>query len=388
MARHVAITGVGLTPTTSPGRQERSRTELGQEAAWGALEHAALAPGDLDGVVVGNIDNFEGTNLGAKHLTRLLGLGAELPVVIVNTGGTTGGNLVHVAARMVRSGDHERVLCLGPATFDGARDLQHVINTNSPMVVEQPLGMGAVHMGAFFPSAYQERFGIGDEALAQVAVRDHANAERNPYAHLRRPLALEDVVGSRELSSPLTLGMVCPVSSGACAVVVAAEDQTRATDRPAARIRAVGSSSDPYLGGGRGDFATFENLAILARRVYRLAGIADPRAEIDVAEVFSPYAPMQPMQLEALGFCAFGEGPELIRSGAADQDGDIPTNLSGGPKCTNPGVSGELAPYAHVALQLMGAAPARQVPGARVGLAHGTGGTFFQFNTMAILERS
>lgn len=386
-ARHAAIAGVGLTDATSPGRQHRSRIELAQEAAWAALEHAGAAPGELDGIVVGNIDNFEGTSLGGKHLTRLLGLGAEVPLTIVNTGGTTGGNLVHVAARMVRSGDHERVLCLGPATFDGARDLQFVINTNSPMIVEQPLGMGAVHMGAFFPSAYQERFGVSAGELAHAAVADHANAGHNPRAHLRMPLELDDVTGSRELSSPLTLSMVCPVSSGACALVVGSAE-AGAADRPAAKIRAIGSSSDPYLGGGRGDFAGFENLAILARRVYRLAGIADPRAEIDVAEVFAPYSPMQPMQLEALGFCPSGEGAELIRSGATEAGGDIPTNLSGGPKCTNPGVAGELAPYAYVALQLMGEAPGLQVAGARVGLAHGTGGTFFQFNNLAILERT
>lgn len=80
----------------------------------------------------------------------------------------------------------------------------------------------------------------------------------------------------------------------------------------------MGTSADLYLGGGKSDFAAMENLAILARRVYALAGIADPRADIDVVEVFSPYAPMQ---LEALGF------------------------------------------------------------------AHGTGGTFFQFENLAVLER-
>jgi acetyl-CoA C-acetyltransferase len=131
-----------------------------------------------------------------------------------------------------------------------------------------------------------------------------------------------------------------------------------------------------------------ENLAILARRVYALAGITDPRAEIDVVEVFSPYAPMQPMQLEALGFAPPGGGIDLIRSGATERDGDLPVNLSGGPLCTNAGVAGELAPYLYIALQLMGEAPAAmQVPGARRGLAHGTGGTFFQFENLAVLER-
>jgi acetyl-CoA C-acetyltransferase len=150
----------------------------------------------------------------------------------------------------------------------------------------------------------------------------------------------------------------------------------------------MGTGADPYLGGGKSDFAAMENLAILARRVYAQAGIADPRADFDVVEVFSPYAPMQPMQLEALGFAPAGGGIDLIRSGATGIDGDLPVNLSGGPLCTNAGVSGELAPYLWVALQLMHEAPeGMQVPGARRGLAHGTGGTFFQFENLAVLER-
>jgi acetyl-CoA C-acetyltransferase len=176
------------------------------------------------------------------------------------------------------------------------------------------------------------------------------------------------------------------VSTSACALLVAAHDDEDLRTTPAL-IRAMGTTSDPYLGGGKGDFAVMENLATLARRVYTLADIRDPRADIDVLELFAPYAHMQPMQLEALGFCAPGTGIDLIRSGATDRDGDLPTNLSGGPKCTNAGVAGELSPYAYVALQVMGDAPEElQVERADTGLAHGTGGSFFQFENLAVFQ--
>jgi acetyl-CoA C-acetyltransferase len=388
MASRAVIAGVGITPATSPRKQTSSSVELVQEAVWGALEHAGASPSSLDGVVIGNIDGFEGTVLGAKHLVRRLGLGAELPVSILNTGGTTGGNLMQVACRQVRSGDRQRVLCIGGPTFFGVRDLQAAINTNSPMIVEQPLGMGAYHMGAFYPSAYQERFGASVADFAVSAVQDHEHAARNPYAHLRNTLTIDDVVTAKPLSSPMTMAMVCPVSTSANALLVTSE-QAAVTLRPTpVLIRAMATSSDPYLGGGKNDFAAMENLAILAQKVYQLADVRNPREEIDVVEVFCPYAPMQPMQLEALGFAPPGGGIGLIRSGATRIDGDLPVNLSGGPLCTNAGVAGELAPYVYVALQLMGAAPeAMQVRGARRGLAHGTGGTFFQFENLAILER-
>lgn len=387
MSYRAAVIGVGLTPAASPSKQTSSATELCRQATVAALDHAGIDPTTLDAVVIGNIDGFEGTVLGGKSLTRAIGIGPDLPVVILNTGGTTGGNLMQVAARMVRAGTHRRVLCLGGPTFFGADDLQSAINTNSPMIIEQPLGMGAYHMGAFAANAYQARWGTTSEGLAAVAVADHAKAARNPYAHLRYEVSIDDVLGSRPLSAPLTQGMVCPVSTSSVAMIVGDAADLGDIRATPALIRAVGTSSDPYLGGGKGDFATMQNLATLARRVYALADVRDPVEEIDVVEVFAPYVHMQPMQLEALGLAEPGTGIDLIRSEDADLGGRLPVNLSGGPKCTNAGVAGELAPYAYAALQVMGAAPAElQVKGARRSLAHGTGGSFFQFENLAVFE--
>ncbi|MDI6909227.1 thiolase family protein [Nocardioides sp.] len=395
MPYRAVVSGVGLTEATSPRKQTLSSIELCQLAVRRALEHSGDAPDRIDAIVTGNIDGFEGTVLGAKHLTRLLGIGSTAPVVVVNTGGTTGGNLMQVAARMVRSGTHRVVLCLGGPTFFGATDLQSAINTNSPMIIEQPLGMGAYHMGAFAACAYQDRFGLTPEDLAAVVVADHAKAARNPYAHLRNTISADEVLSARPLSAPLTQAMVCPVSTSAVAMVVADADTVRSerasgsvgrATRPAL-IKAMGMSADPYLGGGKGDFARMENLENLARRVYARADIRNPAEDFDTVELFAPYAHMQPMQLEALGFASPGGGVELIRSGATDPEGRLPVNMSGGPKCTNAGVAGELAPYAYAALQVMGDAPAEiQVAGADRTLAHGTGGTFFQFENLAVFE--
>lgn len=386
MSQRAAVVGVGLTPATSPSKQTSSTKELCQEAVHACMQHSGVALESVDAVVTGNIDGFEGTVLGAKHLTRLLGLGRHVPVTVINTGGTTGGNLMQVAARMVRAGTHRRVLCLGGPTFFGSSDLQSAINTNSPMIIEQPLGMGAYHMGAFAASAYQQRYGLTVEDLATVVVSDHQKAARNPYAHLRYAVTPEDVINGRPLSSPLTMPMVCPVSVSAVAMLVGTPEGDDIAAKPAL-IRAMGMSADPYLGGGKGDFSQIQNLASLARRVYAQADIREPIEDFDAVEIFAPYAHMQPMQLEALGFAPYGGGVDLIRSGATDAGGVVPTNMSGGPKCTNAGVAGELAPYAYAALQVMGDAPEEiQVPGARRSLGHGTGGTFFQFDNLAIFE--
>ncbi|MBT2523331.1 thiolase family protein [Arthrobacter sp. ISL-28] len=386
MKDHAVISGVGFTSATSPRRQPLSKDELCRQAADLALEHAGVKRSDIDTVIIGDIAGFEASSVSALTIAPFLGLPEYTNIIPISTGGTSGGHLANQAAALVRAGYAERVLCIAPNTFDGPVDLQAVINTNSPMIMEQPLGMGAVHMGAFFPGAYQQRYGVTDDQLMAVGAKNRRHADHNPFAHITSSLA--DEHAQRMVSTPLRLGMVCPVSSGAIALVVTAESlAVEESPNPLVRITGASSISDGYLGGKRRDFSKFEVVEHLARKVYREAGIIDARRDLDVLELFVPYAPMEYLLQEAFLICGWGEAPGLLEEGATSHGGDIPTNLSGGPLCANPGVAGQMAPIAHVALQLMGQSPTQQAEGAKRGLAHSTGGTFFQFHTATIMER-
>jgi acetyl-CoA C-acetyltransferase len=168
---------------------------------------------------------------------------------------------------------------------------------------------------------------------------------------------------------------------------VTSDDAARDLRNPPVRIRSIGSTADTALEAGRRDLAALHGLQLLAARVFRRAGIEDPRRDLDVAELFAPYAAFELMQYEALGLCGGGGAPELLHTGATAVGGDIPVNPSGGPLCTNSGVASELAPFGHVALQLMGQAPGTQVRGARRGVAHSMGSALFMCNTIGVLER-
>ncbi|MET0931020.1 MAG: thiolase family protein [Aeromicrobium sp.] len=386
MKQHATITGVGFTPTTSPRRQQLSKDEMCRLAADTAIAHAGIDRSTIDQVIIGDIAGFEAHSVQSKTLAPFLGLSPLTPILPISTGGTSGGHLVNQAATLVRAGVARQVLCIAPNTFDGPLDLQEVINTNSPMVMEQPLGMGAVHMGAFFPAAYQKEWGTADADFEALAEKNRKNADHNPYAHVTT--ALDPEHAHRMVSTPLRLGMVCPVSSGAIAILVTAEDDARETTKnPIIRITAHGSVSDGYLGGTRRDFARFEVVELLARRVYREAGVVDPATDIDYAELFNPYSPMEFLLMEDFGLCGKGGAVKALKDGTTSFGGALPINLSGGVTCTNPGVAGQMAPIAHIALQLMGQSATRQVEGAKRALAHSTGGTFFQFHTATILER-
>jgi acetyl-CoA C-acetyltransferase len=92
------------------------------------------------------------------------------------------------------------------------------------------------------------------------------------------------------------------------------------------------------------------------------------------------------MEYEALGFCKEGDGGKLIDSGATSIDGELPVNPSGGMLSSNPYTAVGLFRTAEAALQVTGRAEDRQVPGAKVALAHGMSGICGQSNCVVILS--
>jgi acetyl-CoA C-acetyltransferase len=382
--RRAAIAGVGMTESVAAHRQTYSRAELCAAATHAALEHAGASAGSIEAVVIGQIDGLEPTSVGGRHIAQQLGIG-PVPVFVVSCGGATGASLPLVANHLIASGDYESVLCVGPPTFDGVIDFQRTLNAVYA-AFDPPLAMGAVHYGAVMVANYQLRYGLDDEDIAQVVVKAHHHAAANPYAHLRNPVSVADVLATPMVATPLRVGTVCPVSSSAAALLLTTTAQARELRNPVVQVSAIESMADSGKPGGRRDFSALDNLALLARRVYSKAGIADPLSDLDVIEMFSPYAPFELMQYEALGLCAPGEGASFLRTGATMAGGGLPVNPSGGPLCGNAGVAAELAPFGYVALQLMGQAASFQVADARRGAAHSMGSNWFMCQAFGVLD--
>jgi len=151
-------------------------------------------------------------------------------------------------------------------------------------------------------------------------------------------------------------------------------------------FKAMNSITDTFLSGYK-TYKDFDKLKILAKKIYAQVGIKNPLAEIDVAELFNPFAPFELLAYEALGFCGEGEAVQLVKEGITDFGGELPCNPSGGTLCTNSGIAASVSRHAEVALQLMGKAEGHQVKSPEIGLAHSWGGNDGQFHTIAILSR-
>ena len=68
--------------------------------------------------------------------------------------------------------------------------------------------------------------------------------------------------------------------------------------------------------------------AMDASELFVMAGITP--SEIDVVQTYDDYPVIVMLQLEDLGFCGKGEGPDFIRRHSFGTDGTFPINTSGG----------------------------------------------------------
>ncbi|QXJ21922.1 thiolase domain-containing protein [Actinomadura graeca] len=370
MGEPCAVIGIGQTAYRSR-RRDVSIPGLLREAARRALDDAHLTWADIDAVVIGKApDLFEGVVMPEAMLADALGATGK-PITRVHTAGSVGGSTAIAAAGLVHGGVHDRVLAVAWEK-QSESDATWALTVDSPFTTSLVVGAG----GYFAPHvrAYVHRSGAPGHIGALVAVKDRRNALRNPYAHLRIPGITRAMVESTPmLWEPIRYLETCPSSDGACAMVLASEHAARRAPSRPAWVHGTAMRSEPLAFPGR-DAVSPRAGADCAADVYRQAGITDPRADLDCAEVYVPFSWYEPMWLENLGFCGAGDGWRLTESGATAPDGDIPWNPSGGVLSANPiGASGMIR-FAEAALQVRGRAGGHQVDGARRALGHAYGG--------------
>ena len=375
MTVRTAVVGVGQTKYSS-GRTDKSIPGLVREAAQRALTDAQCDWADIDAVVIGKApDMFEGITQPELYLADALGAVGK-PMMRVHTAGSVGGSTAIVAAGLVRSGVHRRVLTVAWEK-QSESDAMFALAIRIPF--SPPLVAGAGGYFAPHIRSYIHQSGAPDHIGIKVAVKDRLNALKNPYAHLHLTDIDEEMVReSPMLWDPIRYLETCPSSDGACAMVLAAEDVADATDSPAAWIHGTSMRSEPTMFAGRNQVLPQAGIDC-AKDVYAQAGVTDPRQDLDAAEVYVPFSWFEPMWMENLGFCAEHEGWKMTDSGATALDGDMPINPSGGVLSSNPiGASGMIR-FVEAAQQVRHRAGDFQVDGARrtLGHAYGGGSQFF-----------
>jgi acetyl-CoA C-acetyltransferase len=252
-------------------------------------------------------------------------------------------------------------------------------------IFSRQVGMDFLNAAALQARVYYNRYKVKPEEVAAAVVRDRKNGKKNPYAQLQRPVSIHEVLESNMVCDPLREIEIYPQTDGAVALIIAAESKAKKLCKHPIWILGAGNCYDAHYLGDR-DLAQSASLKLAAKRAYKMAGISDPKKQLDLLEISAGYSYEELLFLEGLGIAKPGKAGKLIASGATEIDGEIPVNPSGGRLCGNPLMLSGMARAAECALQIWGKAGERQVDGAKKALAHGTTGPAGQHHCVMIFS--
>jgi len=231
-----------------------------------------------------------------------------------------------------------------------------------------------------------QRYNIAKEQIARVAVKNKRNAMDHPSAQIAQKITVQDVLNSEVMAYPVQRLDISPVSDGACAIVLASEDVARKiTDSPV-WLDGVGWNLDTAYWTNR-DLYFPRYVANAARMAYQMAGIKNPRKEIDFAEPYDPFDYKELHHMEGLLLCRKGESPTLTAEGVTERDGKLPICPSGGLLGVgNPIAAAGLMKICELFWQLRNEAGKRQVGGdPRTAVAQAWG-DLMQIGTVVVMR--
>lgn len=375
-----AIIGVGMTKIEAE-KKGKTFADMAWEAVNRALDDAGMSIDDIDNVVTTSSDFWDGRTISLMAVGDASGA-ATKNISCVEGDGTFGAFYANARAL---SGSYKTTLVTGHSK--GSQCVSSLItNASFDPIYERELGMDMITACAMQANAYMHRTGLKPEEMALVSVKNHGNALQNPMAQLPMKITVEDVLASEMIADPLHKLDCSPVSDGCCAVIIAHETAATKFRQKPVWIRGLSFCTDSFFFGDR-DLARSSALAEAAKKAYSMAGIKDPKKEIDVVELYDAFTYQELLWLEEMGLAEYGKAAGLLRAGEFNVDGRMPVNPSGGLLAGHPVIAAGLYRIAEIVLQLRGDAGEHQVRKAKTGLAHGVNGLCGQSHCVWVLDR-
>jgi acetyl-CoA C-acetyltransferase len=373
--RPVAIIGIGKTAFGAfPDRDLRS---LAVEAGQKCLADAHVSPSQVEAYYLGNFagPSFVGQNHLAPYIAGAMGI-TGVPATRFEAACASSGSAFYHAVSSVAAGLNDVVLVAG---------VEKMTSQTTPKVTEILAGAGdtcgEVRAGATFPALFamiarrhMYQYGTTREMLAAVAVKNHENGAKNPLAHMRKVITMEQALKGKPISEPLTVFDCSLISDGAAAVLIAPLEQAAEfTDKPV-KVLGVAQTSDYVALDQKDDITTFRAVSAAAQKAYKMAGVT--AQDIQFAEVHDCFTIAEIIATEDLGFVKKGEGGPYALAGCTRLTGPMPINASGGLKSKGHPVGATgVGQICDLVYQLRGEAGERQLARHSLGLAQNLGGS-------------
>jgi acetyl-CoA C-acetyltransferase len=356
-----------------------------QGMAWEVVEQLLKATGldfnedtGIGQIVTVSDDIFDGRTISDAAVTDAVGAHYREEEKVSQDG----AQAVYYALSIVLSGHADLVMIVGHCkeSQPGSRNI--VTHMAFDPFFTRPVGLDYLLAAGLQADAYARKTGLTEAQLAEVVVRARKNAAGNPQIKDLPAVTAKEVLASPYLAAPIRELMAYPVSDAAIGMIIASEERAKKlTDKPV-WISGVGCCYDSFFLGDRDLTANF-SLKQAAKRAYRMAGVKQPKKQVDLFEISDRYAYELPLWAEGLGLCGDGRGAKWLKSGGPDK---AHVNLTGGTLAGVPMMLSGLARVVDATRQLRGEAGASQVIGAKRAVAHGSTGPAGQHHTVVVLE--
>lgn len=374
--REVAAIGVGMTKF---GVSEKTCVEMFSEAAVEAVHDANIKLQDIQALFLGNVFGAfeEGQAVMAPFAASNIGL-PHIPATRFEGACASGAIAIRDAIMWVASGYYDIVIAGGTerCTTMGTSFATRVFGMGSDSYYEWSTGITFPGVFGLIAHLYASKYGIPlaklNEQMAHVAVKNHRFGFKNPLAHFRKTIGLEDVLSSVMIADPLKLYDCCPFSDGAAAVVFAERGLARKLTAKPVNVLGFGQNSNGSLGHQK-DITVIKARERSAQEAYRMAGVSPD--DIDICELHDCFTIAEIVATEALGFFPYGEGSRAVAEGKTDIGGKVVVNPSGGLKSKGHpiGATGAAQTY-EIVKQLREECGDRQIDGAKTGMTDTLGG--------------
>ena len=366
----VGIIAYGTTPFTKDDHKietilHKSTNDLFQK-------NPNIDKKEIDAVLVS-------TNNNSKYLSAILSemVGIQPKIAhSIESLCNSGTNSIVSAFSYISSGLADMVLVSGAERYDSPGQILEWDNSRGEF--KHPIFWASI-----FSKSYKQKFGISDEELAIVSVKNHKQAKENPNALSKKTYTIQDVINSKKLTDDLRLLDCSRPCTGSASILLASEEIVRKnTDRPV-WITGIGQKTTSAGFTKNTSLSSMESTKLAGQSALKMAN--HTISDIDVAEIHDAFSVCEPMALESLGFVNQGEGIGMIND--LHETNNFKINPRGGLIGTGHplGATG-ISQTIEIVQQLQQSAEKRQTDNTETGLIHNMSAAATS-STVLVLEK-
>ena len=361
----VAIVGVGHTDfrSTTP---DVSFKEQMFEAAMKAYEDAGVSPRkDIGSFVTGAEDYWEGYSIFDEFVPDQLGATLR-PVCTISGDGLLALMTGYI---QIETGLFDLVAVEAHSKASDMLSFEGIMSHGLDPVYNRSMNVHPFFVAGLEMRKYLAETKTSREQCARVVTKNKRNAIDNPLAAYPAVMSVDEVMNSEMVCDPLSRRDISPLADGAIVLILASEKKAKELSEYPIWLKGVSWISEtPWLESRTWDDATYARLS--SKKAFKMAGITDPKKQLDLAEVDDWFSYKELQHLEAIGICDKGQAGKLLEEGKFDRNGETPVNVSGGRLGAGNLLEGSsLQSVLECVIQLRGHAGKRQVKNAKTAVA-------------------